>query len=177
MAWRPIMNRVLKTLFMVSASLNLALLDNSIKENIEDGTIDNGVIEKTGGFLEIEKHHNKGLVLNKLEGHTKEITAVSSAVLFVHFLRTVFLALTKRSPLDDIANSIILSGAMSNTYDRIKRGYVVDYIKAGKKRTVFNISDCLIFSGIILILVKTIIKAILDIIRGRSIDVESTSEF
>jgi signal peptidase II len=42
--------------------------------------------------------------------------------------------------------SLILGGALSNTADRLIRGYVVDYIPMGRKM-YGNISDLAIFAG------------------------------
>lgn len=51
--------------------------------------------------------------------------------------------------------SFLLGGAFSNTYDRMKRGYVVDYLKLrtgirAVDRVVFNIGDFAILIGALL---------------------------
>ena len=51
--------------------------------------------------------------------------------------------------------SLLLGGAFSNTYDRLKRKYVVDYVSFGVKwkklrQVVFNISDFCIITGALL---------------------------
>ena len=48
--------------------------------------------------------------------------------------------------------SVLLGGSFSNTYDRLKRKYVVDYFSfnvkcCGIRRIVFNISDFCIMIG------------------------------
>lgn len=136
----------------------LACLDNSIKNKIEDGTINNGVIQKTNGFAEIEKHHNKGLPMNKLDNHTKEITAVSVAAMFFQALNTLNDAISDDDSVKDAANVLIMAGALSNTYDRVERGYVVDYLKIGRKKAIYNISDFFIITGVII----RFIKALMD---------------
>lgn len=153
-----IMKKVnLFSLFGIGAfAASLAMIDNSIKEKIEDGTIDNGVIDKTRGFAEIEKHHNKGLPLNKLDNHTKEITAVSCAVLVFQAFTTLYDALEKEDFVTDTANALILAGALSNSYDRVERGYVVDYLKVGRKKAIYNISDFFIIIGVIIRFIKAL---------------------
>lgn len=153
-----IMKKVnLFSLFGIGAfAASLAMIDNSIKEKIEDGTIDNGVIDKTRGFAEIEKHHNKGLPLNKLDNHTKEITAVSCAVLVFQAFTTLYDALEKEDLVTDTANALILAGALSNSYDRVERGYVVDYLKVGRKKAIYNISDFFIIIGVIIRFIKAL---------------------
>lgn len=134
----------------------LALLDNSIKEKIEDGTINNGVIKHTKGFMEIEKHHNKGLPLNKLDKHTKEIAFFSSFATIFQAATTMTDALEEGDVVKDTANAMILAGALSNTYDRLERGYVVDYLMVGRKKAIYNISDFFIIFGVIIRCIKAL---------------------
>lgn len=147
---------IFKLLGIGTFATGLAMLDNTIKNRIEDGTIDNGVIEHTKGFAEIEKHHNKGLMLNKFSNKTNEVTALSVFVMFFQAFITLNDALEKDDALTDTANAFILGGALSNTYDRVERGYVVDYLKVGRKRAIYNLSDFFIIFGVILRLIKAI---------------------
>ena len=52
--------------------------------------------------------------------------------------------------------SFLLGGALSNTYDRLKRGYVVDYFRLNVpvkriRNLIFNVSDFCILLGAALI--------------------------
>ncbi|MCR4890914.1 MAG: signal peptidase II [Lachnospiraceae bacterium] len=47
--------------------------------------------------------------------------------------------------LELLGRSLILSGALSNTLDRVRKGYVVDYIPIGKY--FYNIGDFCIYIG------------------------------
>lgn len=152
------MNKEGKLFLLGSVATSLALLDNFVKQKVEDGEINNGVIDKTNGFVEIERHHNKGIPLNKFDNHTKEITFISFFVLLIHAMNMGHNALKEDDALTDLAGTLILGGAISNTYDRVKRGYVVDYLKVGKKRAIYNISDFLIIGGVILTFFKAIIE-------------------
>ena len=147
---------IFKLLGIGTFATGLAMLDNSIKNRIEDGTIDNGVIKRTKGFAEIEKHHNKGLMLNKFSNKTNEVTALSVFVMFFQAFITLNDGIEKDDALTDTANAFILGGALSNTYDRVERGYVVDYLKVGRKRAIYNLSDFFIIVGVILRLIKAI---------------------
>lgn len=139
-----------------AAAVGLAHLDNSIKNKIEDGTIDNGVIEQTKGFAEIEKHHNYGIPMNKFDKHTKVISFLSAFALIFQSLLTLNDALEDDDAVKDTANALILAGALSNTYDRLERGYVVDYLKFGKKQVIYNISDFFIIIGVVIRFIKTL---------------------
>ncbi|MEK7558084.1 MAG: signal peptidase II [Patescibacteria group bacterium] len=50
--------------------------------------------------------------------------------------------------------SLIILGASSNLYDRIRYGFVIDYLDL-KYFTVFNLSDAMIVTGMLLLLVVT----------------------
>lgn len=134
----------------------LALIDNHVKNKIEAGEINNGVINQSNGFAEIEKHHNYGLPMNKLDKYPKAISYVSAFALIFQSLNTVNDALEDDDAIKDTANAMILAGALSNTYDRLERGYVVDYLKIGKKRAIYNISDFLIIGGVIIRFIKAL---------------------
>ena len=66
--------------------------------------------------------------------------------------------LTRQSRfLDRLALSLITAGGLSNLYDRVKRGYVVDYfsVQAGwLKKVVLNVADVCIFTGAVLLCVS-----------------------
>lgn len=143
------MNRKAKLAVMGAIAGAIALTDNRIKNKIENGSINNGVIDKRG-LVEISKHHNKGLPLNKLDKHTQKITVASTAALFMHAINTGHQALNNDDVMTDFANTLILSGALSNIYDRVTKGYVVDYLMIGRKKAIYNISDFCIIGGVIL---------------------------
>lgn len=56
----------------------------------------------------------------------------------------------KGRTLEKLGLSIALGGAVSNLYDRLVRGYVVDYFSIEWKRlkkVVFNLGDMFVFLG------------------------------
>lgn len=141
---------------LIAASL-LAASDELIKQAVEKGKIDNGVIYKTNGFAEIEKHHNHGFAMNRLDNREDIVAAVSVAALTGQTVVTCLTALTDDDIIANAANIFLLAGALSNTLDRIRFGYVVDYLKVGKKkRAIYNISDFFIFFGAILSIIRAI---------------------
>ncbi len=68
------------------------------------------------------------------------------------FLTYYFFHLLKNQRLQEAsAFFFILSGAMSNLYDRLLYGFVIDYIDL-KYFTVFNIADVMICGGVMFLL-------------------------
>jgi signal peptidase II len=49
---------------------------------------------------------------------------------------------------------LIFSGALSNLLDRVRFGYVIDYVEFIPLRGFFNLADCAIVIGIIMIILK-----------------------
>lgn len=106
--------------------------------------------------LIIEKHHNKGAFLNIFDRYQKVVAALSVGL-------TVFTLLLGISEWKEpgkskvgkgrkLGFSFLLGGALSNTYDRVFRGYVVDYCRLNVKQKkirniIFNIGDFFIMLG------------------------------
>lgn len=127
-----------------------------IKNHIEQNMVDGITKRKLGGKLLIRKHHNKGAVLNIWEKR-RPVVVVISVLMSLIISVVFFLSLGQRgNDLLRIGLSLILGGAFSNTYDRLKRKYVVDYVSFSVRwdklrRIVFNISDFCIIIGALLV--------------------------
>lgn len=107
------------------------------------------------GFILLRKHHNKGAFLNAGEKNRTLVAALSLMLTVVVLLIFIVTLGRKGTPLFKLGLSLLLGGAFSNTYDRIKRGYVVDYLSFGVKwkwlsNIIFNISDFAIIIGAML---------------------------
>lgn len=104
----------------------------------------------------LTKHHNYGAALNTGEKRpeiVKWLSVVLTLMATVFFLCSFGLA-GKR--LMKWGLSLLLGGAYSNTYDRLKRGYVVDYFRLNVpvkriRNIIFNVSDFCIMIGAMLV--------------------------
>lgn len=102
--------------------------------------------------ITITKYHNKGAFLN-LGDKKRRLMAAISVGLTVAV--TVFFILTlgqRGNVLLKTGLALLLGGAFSNTYDRMKRKYVVDYFRFRTKwkrinAVIFNIADFCIMIG------------------------------
>lgn len=111
--------------------------------------------ELAGGKLLIRRHHNRGLMLNLGEKKSSLVAALSLSLTAVLTLVFIVSLGRKGSGLLRVGLALLLGGAFSNTYDRLKRKYVVDYLSFPVKwkrlrSIVFNISDFCIMIGALL---------------------------
>lgn len=127
-------------------------LDMGIKNLIEK-KISDGEEKPVGkGFFLLRKYHNKGAFLNmgeKKSGFVAVLSVALTLAMTVLFLVTFSF---RGSRLLKSGLALLLGGAYSNTYDRMRRHYVVDYVSFPVKNKavrniVFNISDFCIMTG------------------------------
>lgn len=129
--------------------------DMWIKNQIERTGVE-GVTRKIwGGRLLIGKHHNRGAVLNVGQSRRPVVAAISVAMTIITFLLFLLSLGQRGNHLLCVGLSLVLGGAFSNTYDRLYRKYVVDYVSFGVRwkrlrRIIFNISDFCIIIGALL---------------------------
>ncbi len=111
------------------------------------------------GNIILERYHNKGAMLNFMEDNVEAVKRITVALLGVLLLMFALLLPKKGNHLLKLALSLVLGGALSNVYDRLSRGYVVDYFSFKfLKKIVFNISDICIFIGSGLIAILSMFK-------------------
>lgn len=126
-----------------------------VKEYVERNKIEGVTEKKLGGALLIRKHHNKGAFLNAGQSKGKVVAALS--VVLTVFATILFAATFSMAGKELLkwGLALLLGGAYSNTYDRLVRKYVVDYVSfnvpvKGIRRVIFNIGDFCIMIGAML---------------------------
>ena len=104
------------------------------------------------GKLLLRRYHNRGAFLNLGEKNPQLVAAISvgMTVLAGLFFLSTFSFLGKGMLRWGL--TMLLGGAFSNTYDRLKRKYVVDYVSFNVpweafRKIVFNIGDFAIMIG------------------------------
>lgn len=95
------------------------------------------------GFLWLHLVHNRGAAFGIFQG--KVFMLVIIALFFIG-LMIWWIRTQKLTKTEQVAMAMIIGGALCNLYDRIFRGFVVDYIDLGWF-PVFNISDAFICVG------------------------------
>lgn len=136
-------------------------LDFFIKQYIEK----NKTIGKSEKILKdciiITKYHNQGAFLNFMEKRRDILLVISGIMIggITILMAIIFPQKGKRLLKTGIA--FLAGGAASNVYDRLRRGYVVDYFSFSfYKKVIFNISDFFIFLGSIILAVRIIFKGL-----------------
>ena len=137
--------------FMVLATVIFAvemIFKAAVEERVEEG-VRKPVLK---GKLFLTKFHNRGAFRGFLQERPELLKGISIGVIGVCSVIYILTLGHKGERLMKLGLSFLLGGAFSNAYDRIKRGYVVDYfgfnVKNDKIRnTVFNLSDFFIAIG------------------------------
>ena len=132
--------------------------DLLIKNHIEKSGREGAEEPVCGGRLLIRKYHNKGAFLD-IGQRRRGIVAVLSLILTLSATVLFLLTFTYRgNGLLRAGLALLLGGAYSNTYDRLVRKYVVDYVSFPVKNQkirniVFNISDfCIMIGALLMVL-------------------------
>lgn len=129
-----------------------------IKNHVEKHRKEEEERPALGGALLLRKYHNRGAFLDMGE-HVRPLVALVSVLLSLVMTAVFVMTLGSRgSAVLKTGLALLLGGAYSNTYDRLRRKYVVDYFSFGVKwqklrRVVFNLSDfCIAVGAMMLVL-------------------------
>lgn len=106
-------------------------------------------------YLNITLVKNTGAVFGLFKGSNILFTIL--ALIAIAVIAMIFFKTRKRSFSFRLSLIFILSGALSNLIDRLRFGYVIDYIDL-KFWPVFNIADSAITTGIILLMLIMLIN-------------------
>ena len=142
----------------------LTFLDQAAKNQIEER--DGAEFPKKMPGLEkavmLYKNHNPGFSFGFLKGSSAVKTVplcLTSALAGVW----VYLMGTRGRFVEKLAFTLTLAGGISNLYDRLRRGYVVDYFSIqwkALKKVVLNLGDLFILAGAILMTVHGFFQAL-----------------
>lgn len=136
---------------MINALIPIAVAatDSKVKKHREE----NDTVYNYGcNDVRVVTFHNRGAFLGL--GEKNPFLVMLLSVTLTMIISVVFLlTLTKKGTgALKLGLGLLLGGAFSNTYDRLKKGYVVDYLIFPKapgiiKNVIFNLSDFAIIIG------------------------------
>jgi signal peptidase II len=123
-----------------------------MKDHMEKELPETGEQKRLNGLIRLRKHHNRGAFLNAGQRRQQWVALLSVLLTLVVAVLFVCSLGTRGNVWLRTGLSLLLGGAFSNTYDRLKRKYVVDYFSFGVKwkwlaNIIFNISDFAIIIG------------------------------
>jgi signal peptidase II len=108
-------------------------------------------IELLPGFLDLRYTENTGAIFGLVHSHTEAFIALGIAGVIVIF---VFLHyFPPATTLGVVSFALVLSGAVGNLIDRIRLGYVIDFVSLHVRDVfrwpAFNVADTALTVGII----------------------------
>lgn len=147
----------------------LTMMDIAVKNEIEKQEDADFPHEMKGskGWIKLYKNHNAGFSFGVLKG--------SRAVELIPLCMTsgiagawAYLMTVRGRFAEKLALTLVLSGGVSNLFDRLTRGYVVDYFSIQWKRlkkVVLNLGDLFIFAGSFLLVLIQLAEAFQEMLH------------
>jgi signal peptidase II len=133
--------------------------DTYLKNRVERELPEGQVKELANGRIRLRKLHNHGFSMGILSKHPRFIAFISLTMTIGATLLFLLTLGKKGNTLLKMALSLLVGGAFCNTYDRLKRHYVIDYLSFQVKwkrfaNIVFNLSDFAIIIGALLLILQ-----------------------
>jgi signal peptidase II len=132
------------------AALSLFLGEAGIKTWVEKKLVLNRERPFFKNNIILTKHHNYGFAHNRYQNRRRLVLSLSVGSFVFLWLNAVRIFFSRCKKGLKLGMIFLLAGGASNAYDRVKRGYVVDYFIINKgwlKRTIFNLADMFLFLG------------------------------
>ena len=111
------------------------------------------------GFFHIEDVHNTGIAFGINSSNMTNLCFVIIALAMI--INFVYHQKERLDNRTTIALALVISGGIGNLIDRIRLGYVIDYLDFsffGYNFPVFNLADSFIVVGCIILIIKSFIK-------------------
>jgi signal peptidase II len=122
---------------------------DQVTKALVDGNIARGDGEDLALGIRLVNVRNTGVAFSSLQGAGAligVIVAIALVALLWYFARNA------GRPLIWLPTGMLLGGALGNVIDRIRKGAVVDFIKAVEFWPAFNVADISVTLGVILLL-------------------------
>ncbi len=137
---------------LVGCALIVLAMDQVLKSLVVRSLQHGRVIDLLGGLVRLDFTRNSGAAFGMFQSGGLVFAAVAVVVslgilVFAHRIAESALVLR-------IALGLILGGALGNLLDRLRLGYVVDYVDV-RWWYVFNLADSAIVVGVVLLLLQS----------------------
>ncbi len=144
----------------VGLAAGVVVLDQLSKAWVTAAIAQGSAIQLVGDLVRLIHSHNSGALFG-LFGSSAPVLALASVV--VIGLIVWFHAHSGRNPLISIALGLLLGGALGNLVDRLRLGYVVDWVDMGigtVRFWTFNLGDSAISAAILLLLLIALLPGL-----------------
>ncbi len=143
-------------LIWIQLALGLFQTDLAVKHEIDNNPEFEKAHKLLDGAVQVRRLRNYGMAGGRFAGHTEAIIKGSGLMTLGCAGAFLCLLLKKGHELQKLGFALLTGGALSNLYDRCRKGYVVDYVSFRTpfpwlNRLVFNLSDFFIMAGALLI--------------------------
>ena len=137
------------------------VIERSLSATLEINKVRIATKEKSpcGTQILITKVYNKGFAFNSMDSEPEKVKKASVMTTAAIGLLTIIEAFREEHMLSKIALTFLSAGALSNTYDRVVRGKVVDYIGIKSSHKILgnitaNLADIYILLGSVFAFLK-----------------------
>ena len=133
------------------------LFKNSIEKQ-PDENFPRDLPGKAGESARFEKCHNDGFMMGRLRWLPKLVTVLPAVNIGAAVLEILILTAKGGDRIVRFGMSLVIGGGLSNLYDRLHYGYVIDYLnikKGALHKIVLNLGDIAIFAGSLLAVAGT----------------------
>lgn len=146
---------------ILGAAGTLFGLDMAVKQYIEENVSETEEKSFCGTKILIRKVYNKGFAFNSMDSEPDKVKKASVITTAAILLLTLAESLREGHKLNKTALTLLSAGALSNTYDRVVRGKVVDYIGVRSDHKILgdvtaNLADIYILTGSLLVWMRRI---------------------
>lgn len=146
-------------LFLIAA---VVLLDLGLKDSIDEMKDEQfpKALEGSKGRILLYRNHNEGFPFGALKERPELVKMIPLAVVSAAAGVLCWILPKKGQFLEKLGLSMVIGGGLSNLYDRLFRGYVVDYFSIQWKKlkgVVFNLGDMFVFAGSLILVLKELL--------------------
>ncbi len=130
----------------VIAILLIISLDLKIKSLVSRKIKLNGYKTIMKNKVFITNVRNDGAALGLFQNNKKILLAITLASIITLIYMLCKKVMLKQGTLEKISIAFLLGGGLANLIERLKKGYVVDYVSI-QKFPIFNLADVFVFLG------------------------------
>ncbi|MBI2755525.1 MAG: signal peptidase II [Chloroflexi bacterium] len=146
----------LRGLLFLGLAIGVVAFDQWAKQVADATLLQSGIrsvpIPYTGGLLRFTYVENRGAAFGLFQDQTVFFVVVGLVVVGV--IAASYRYLPRSGFLVHLALGLQLGGAVGNLVDRVRQGYVIDYVDFGYQQNwfpVFNVADSAITVGVVLL--------------------------